>query len=63
MKPLDLRQDEEDLLVQVLRRCLTDLDHEVSHTHHAEFKQMLRERRRALEGLLHKLAVSVAQPA
>ena len=55
MKPLDLKQEEVDLLMQVLQRCLADLDHEISHTHHAGFKQMLRERRRVLEGLLRKL--------
>ena len=55
MKPLELNQEEGAMLVQVLQRCLADLEHEIAHTHHSEFKQMLRERRRVLDALLHKL--------
>ena len=55
MKPLDLTPEEQDVLAQVLDRCLADLDHENRHTHYAEFKQMLRERRRVLEGVVRKL--------
>ncbi len=63
MKPLDLNQVEEDVLVQVLKRCLADLDHEIGHTHHAEFKQMLRQRRSILEGIAHKLRARIEQSA
>ena len=63
MKPLDLNQVEEDVLVQVLKRCLADLDHEIGHTHHAEFKQMLRQRRGILEGIAHKLRARIEQSA
>ena len=63
MKALDLTQLEEDLLLQVLNRCLADLSHEIDHTHHAEFKQMLRQRRVILEGIARKLSARVEQPA
>ena len=46
MQPLDLNQIEMDLLAQVLKRCLADLDHEIAHTSHNKFKQMLRDRHR-----------------
>ena len=55
MKPLDLNQVEQEMLVQVLKRCLADLDHEIGHTHYADFKQMLRERRDILQGIVRKL--------
>lgn len=63
MKSFDLTQLEEDMLMQVLKRCLADLAHEIGHTHHAEFKQMLRNRRAVLEGIFRKLTARVEQPA
>ena len=63
MKPLDLNQVEQDMLLQVLKRCLADLDHEIGHTHHSEFKQMLRERRAILEGIVGKLPGRVEHAA
>ena len=62
MKSLDLTQIEEDMLMQVLKRCLADLNHEIDHTHHSEFKQMLRERRSILEAISRKLPARVQQP-
>ncbi|MCX6874280.1 MAG: hypothetical protein NTW21_10810 [Verrucomicrobia bacterium] len=63
MKTLDLDQVELNALEQALKRCLADLEHEIGHTHHAEFKQMLRERRGILEGIARKLSVSGDPPA
>ena len=56
MKTLDLNQVEQDTLGRILKRCLADLEHEIIHTHHAEFKKMLRERRDVLEGIIGKLS-------
>ena len=63
MKALSLNQIEEDILVQVLKQCVAGLIHEIDHTHHGEFRQMLRERRNVLEGILGKLPARVVQPA
>ncbi len=63
MKPLDLTQQEQDILLQVLKRCLADLDHEICHTHYAQFKQMLRERHNVVEGIVLKLSACAGQPA
>jgi len=63
MKPLDLNPEEQDMLAQVLDRCLADLDHEIRHTHYGEFKQMLRERRQVLEGIARQLPARVEHAA
>jgi hypothetical protein len=55
MNPLELTHEEQQLLRQVLRRCLADLDHEILHTDHAGFKQMLRQRRTDLERIRDKI--------
>jgi hypothetical protein len=55
MNPLELTREEQQLLRQVLSRCLADLDHEIRHTDHAGFKQMLRQRRANLERIRNKI--------
>ena len=55
MKTLDLNPHEQEMLVQVLERCLGDLDHEIRHTDHGEFRRMLRQRQIVIAGILHKL--------
>ena len=60
MKTLHLESEEQRLLRQILDRCLADLDHEIRHTDHAEFKQMLRHKRHVLGEILDKLAVPAA---
>jgi hypothetical protein len=55
MKPLDLSPQEQELLVQVLERCLGDLDHEIRHTDHGEFKRILRRRQAAIAVIIQKL--------
>ena len=63
MKPLDLNLQELDVLEQVLKRSLADLDHEIDHTDHAEFRRMLRERHDVLDGVLRKIPERVQQAA
>ena len=55
MKTIDLNQQEQEMLVKVLERYLGDLDHEISHTDHGDFKQILRQRQVTVAGILHKL--------
>ena len=63
MNTLNLSREEQELLVRVLKRSLADLDHEIIHTHHSEFKQMLRERRTILEGIVRKLPAPAEERA
>jgi uncharacterized membrane protein len=62
MKTLDLDQTQQDVLEQTLKRCLASLEHEIAHTHHAEFKKMLRERQAVLEQIARKLDVAATLP-
>lgn len=55
MKTIDLSQQEQEMLVKVLEHYLVDLDHEISHTDHGDFKQLLRQRQVVIAGILHKL--------
>ena len=41
MNPLELTDQEQQMLAQLLRRAVADLGHEVTHTDNAGFKQML----------------------
>lgn len=59
MKPLDLNQQEREVLVRVLERCQADLDHEIRHTDNGEFKQMLRQRLDFIAGITRKLHTSL----
>ena len=52
---LRLSQEEERLLVEVLRQYQRELMLEISHTSHHAFKTRLRERARVLETVLQKL--------
>ncbi|MEI8039273.1 MAG: hypothetical protein WCJ14_12860 [Verrucomicrobiota bacterium] len=55
MKTIELNQQEQVVLVDVLERCLADLNHEIHYTDHGEFRQMLRERQVVVSGIIHKL--------
>ena len=49
MTYLELNPDEQRILQEVLDRCLSDLQLEILHTDHAEFKSMLKQRKALLE--------------
>jgi hypothetical protein len=51
MAELVMTPEEEGVLEQVLRRCLSDLELEILHTDHAEFRRLLQGRRQVLQGL------------
>lgn len=63
MKALDLNQQEQEVLMQILKRCLTDLDHEIRHTDSSEYKQMLRKRQIVLVGIVNKVPAMVEHAA
>jgi len=63
MTTLQLDRKEQEVLMQVLDRCLMNIDHEISHTYHGEFKQVLRQKRALIEGILGKLPKLADQPA
>jgi hypothetical protein len=62
MKTLYLDATEQEVLEQTLKRTLAGLEHEIAHTHHTEFKKMLRERQTALEQIARKLDQDAPAP-
>lgn len=56
MKSLELTANECEILRDVVRRQLADLDLEIRHTDTRDFKAMLRNRKQLLESVLGKLA-------
>ena len=65
MKTICLTVEEQQLLLDVLQCCLSDLRMEISGTDNWDFKHRLRERKSALIQLLEKLeeAQSETEPA
>jgi hypothetical protein len=55
MTELALTPEEAEVLRQVLGRCVSDLELEIAHTDHADFRAMLRQRRAVLTGLHARL--------
>ncbi|MCX6867582.1 MAG: hypothetical protein NTV46_15445 [Verrucomicrobia bacterium] len=55
MKTLELNPQEQELLVRILERCQADLDHEIHHTDHREFRGMLSQRQLVIAGIIQKL--------
>ena len=56
MTPLELSADEAQTLEQVLHRCLADLELEILHTDHAEFKVLLKQKRAVLQQIAAKIS-------
>jgi hypothetical protein len=56
MNGLPLEPEERELLDQLLKRSLADLDLEILHTDHAEFRGMLKARRELLQRLHRRLS-------
>lgn len=55
MAQLVLSAEEEQVLERILRRSLSDLDLEILHTDHAEFKAMLKQRRAIVQKIHQQL--------
>jgi len=58
MAQLVLSAEEEQILERILRRSLSDLDLEILHTDHAEFRAMLKHRRAILQKIHGQLPAS-----
>jgi len=59
MKVLELTSEELEVLRDIVRRNVGEMEIEISHTHSRDFREMLRQRRQRLEQVLQKL---MAQP-
>ena len=59
---LQLTAEEQKILRETLQRSVRDLDLEILHTDSHQFKDMLKHRKAALDGLLRKLEAA-AVPA
>lgn len=63
MEEFELSPSERELLAQVLGSYLATLDAEISHTDHAGFRAMLKERHAAIQHIAARLEESVPAPA
>lgn len=52
---LELNSEEHKALRDALDRCLNDLEREILHTDHAEFKAMLKQRKALLTQIVQRL--------
>ena len=60
---LVLSAEERELLAEILERRLRELQNEISHTDHREFRELLRGREKRLESMLGRLRMSVGARA
>ena len=60
---LALTAPEREELCVVLESYLADLRQEIAHTDRYEFRQMLKERRTILQGVLHRLSATPVEMA
>ena len=56
---LQLTESERDLIVHMLSHRYRELMHEVSKTSHRDFKNILKEDEKVIEGLMEKLGSDV----
>ena len=56
---LVLTAEDRELLAEILERRLRELQKEISHTDHREFKALLRGNEKRIESILGDLRVSV----
>jgi len=63
MLRIELNTDEQMLLQQVLERRIRDLEIEILHTDHAEFRNLLKEHLALLRRLVSRLTTPVALAA
>ncbi len=55
MFQIELSPQEQDVLGQILRNALAMLETEIRHTDHLEFREILKQRREVLKGLLDRM--------
>ncbi len=59
MRTLELTDEEQEVLSLVVQNALATIELEILHTDHAEFKALLKQRRKLLQGLADRLQSSV----
>lgn len=60
---LTLSMEEQRLLEQILENRYKTLQHEIAHTDHRDFKQMLRENEKLIEAILSRLRTAAVAKA
>ena len=60
---LELSAEEQEFLMQILEQRHFELQKEISHTDHREFKQMLRKNEKLIESMLKRLRTSIVRGA
>ena len=55
MPQIEFSIEEQELLGQILQHALATLEIEIRHTHHHDFKELLKHRREVLHGLVAKI--------
>ena len=60
---LVLTAEDRELLSQILERRLRELQKEISHTDHRQFKAMLRENEKRIDSMLGRLRMSITARA
>ena len=60
---LELSAEEQQLLLQILERRHFELQKEISHTDHREFKEVLRKNEKLIESVLNRLGASSVRGA
>lgn len=60
---LVLTTEDRELLSEILERRLRELQKEIMHTDHREFKALLRGKEKRIESMLGRLRVSVSARA
>ncbi len=54
-----LTAEEQELLIEILEQRHRELQREISHTDHREFRQALRKNEKLIESMLNRLRVGV----
>jgi hypothetical protein len=60
---LELTAEEQEFLIQILEQRHLELQKEISHTDHREFKQVLRKNEKLIESMLNRLRTSAVRGA
>lgn len=58
---LELTAEEQEFLIQILEQRHLELQKEISHTDHREFKQVLRKNEKLIESMLNRLRTSAVR--
>ncbi len=62
MFQIELSPQEQEVLGQILRNSLAMLETEIRHTDHQEFRELLKQRRELVKGLLDRMPEPAVVP-